>query len=453
MKKDTDSKENNKKKAKKHPYIFRVFFAIFGIILIYIIFSFSRIFNRDYIKYYEVTSGEIVNVDRHTGVIYKDEKVESAKTSGYVNFFVANAERVNKGAFIYTITDDESVFDNVSLDNDDKRIIKQNIKRYVNSISNLYFYNIYTAKNGIDNQINELSIIKQLEKVDFDKEITAKEKGYAKHAGLVSFVIDGYEDKKYNSYDADTYKNLKLDSIHEKKREITSGDKIYKIVTDPTFYIAFDSSYDYDNYKNKNVYVKFVYENIKARAKVSSFIGADGKKHFLLSVSEYPESFIDKRTTDFEIENKKVSGLKIPIKSIISKNCYIIPKNMLEKDFETDENVFFKLGLNGEKIRVTCNVSKEDDDYYYISIDDSLSGLKYGDVLVNRYNDVYSLSEVRKLDGVYNLNKGYAIFKNVDIIDKTNEYAIVKSRSVNGIMLYDHIALDASSVEEGDFIS
>ena len=79
MKKDTDSKENSKKKVKKHSYIFRVFFAIFGIILIYIIFNFSRIFNRDYIKYYEVTSGEIVNVDRHTGVIYKDEKVESVK--------------------------------------------------------------------------------------------------------------------------------------------------------------------------------------------------------------------------------------------------------------------------------------------------------------------------------------------------------------------------------------
>ena len=126
---------------------------------------------------------------------------------------------------------------------------------------------------------------------------------------------------------------------------------------------------------------------------------------------------------------------------------------MFEKDFNTDENILYKLGLNGEKVRVACDISKEDENNYYISINDSLSGVKYGDVLTNRYNDRYSLSEVVKLDGVFNMNKGYAVFKNIEIIDKTNEYAIVKSRVASGISLYDHIALDASKVREWDYIS
>ena len=90
---------------------------------------------------------------------------------------------------------------------------------------------------------------------------------------------------------------------------------------------------------------------------------------------------------------------------------------------------------------------------YYISIDDALSKLRYGEVLVNRYNDTYSLSEVVKLEGVYNVNKGYAVFKNVEVVDRTNEYAIVRSRSLNGIALYDHIALNAVSIKEGDLIA
>ena len=50
------------------------------------------------------------------------------------------------------------------------------------------------------------------------------------------------------------------------------------------------------------------------------------------------------------------------------------------------------------------------------------------------------------------MNKGYAIFKNIDIIDRTNEYAIVKMQTINGISLYDHICLNANDIKEGDLI-
>ena len=43
--------------------------------------------------------------------------------------------------------------------------------------------------------------------------------------------------------------------------------------------------------------------------------------------------------------------------------------------------------------------------------------------------------------------------KNIEIIDQTNEYAIVKKQTLNGISLYDHICLNASEVSEGDLIS
>lgn len=447
-------KDNVEKKKRFKPLlIFRVFFVILIIILIYTATNFVKIFNRKTIKYYEVTSGEIVNVDRHTGIIYRDEHVETSTTDGNISFYVVNGERVNRGAFIYSIGDAENVFEKSTLNNNDKLLIKQNVKKYVNSITDLNFGNIYNVKHNIDNQLDEINIVKQLENSNFENEIDAKTKGYARYAGLVSFIIDGHEDEKYDSYTSDSYKRFDNTIINNKDNVVSSGDPIYKIISDPTFYIVFDSDYNYDNNANKLVNIKFVYEGLNASGRISSFIGSDEKKHFAILVDEYPESFIDKRVVEFEIENKKITGLKIPISSIISKNCYVIPKNMLEKDFETDENIFYKLSYDGKRVRVNCNISKEDDNYYYISIDDSLSSLKYGDVLTNRYNDTYSLSTVRKLDGVYNLNKGYAVFKNVDIIDRTNEYAIIRSRTENGVSLYDHIALTATDVTEGDLIA
>lgn len=440
-------------KKKKGLYIFRVLFAILIVILIYICINFVKIFNKKGISIYEVTSGEIVSVDRHKGLIYREEFIENCNTDGYINFFVANASRVKRGAFIYSIGDEESVFNKFEFNNDDKNLIKQSIKINTNNITNYNFSNVYKTKENIDKQIDEINIVKQLENMDIDKELNAKEKGYARYAGLVSFIIDGYESNDENLFNESLIRDYDNDKLITQKKEVNAGDKVYKIITNPEFSIVFDSDYNYDNYDNDEISLKFLYENISARGRIESFMSVDGKKHFRIKLSMYPERFIDKRVVDFEIENRKINGLKIPIKSIVSKNCFKIPKTMLMKDAETDENIFYKLGLNGERVKVSCNISKEDRDFYYISIDDVLSKLRYGEVLVNRYNDTYSLSEVVKLEGVYNVNKGYAVFKNVEVVDRTNEYAIVKSRSLNGIALYDHIALNAAAIKEGDLIA
>ena len=452
-KEDKATKSEGPIKKKRGLYIFRVLFAIFIIILLYICINFVKIFNKKGISIYEVTGGEIVNVDRHRGLIYREEFTETCNTDGYINFFVANAGRVRRGAFIYSIDDEESVFNKFEFNTDDKNLIKQSIKINTNNITDYNFSYIYRTRENIDKQIDEINIVKQLETMDIEKELNAKEKGYARYAGLVSFFIDGYENSDENSFNESLIRDYDSVKTISQKKEVNAGDKIYKIITNPEFSIVFDSDFNYDNYDNTDVSVKFIYDNITSRGHIESFISNDGKKHFKIKMSMYPERFIDKRVVDFEIENRKINGLKIPIKSIVSKNCFKIPKGMITKDLETDENVFYKLGVNGEKIKVICNISKEDRDFYYISIDDALSQLRYGEVLVNRYNDTYSLSEVVKLEGVYNVNKGYAVFKNVEVVDRTNEYAIVKSQSLNGIALYDHIALNAATIKEGDLIA
>ena len=452
--KEKSVKEEVKVVTKKKPlYIFRVLFVMLVIVLVYIAVNFVKIFNKKTISIYEVSSGEIVNVDKHTGFIFREEKTEICNTNGYINFYVANADRVGRGSFIYSIDDEEKTLNISTLTNDDKRLIRQEIKRNILNLTNDKFYNIYNIKNAIDNRIKEINTVKWLEEIDVEKEIIANEKGYARNAGIISFIIDGYENSNIKEFNDDFLKSYNKNITFNQKKEVLSGDKVYKIITNPTYQIAFDSDYNYDEYKKNFVTVKFVYENLTAIGHVDSFIGNDGKKHYVLNITEFPERFIDKRVVDFEIENKKITGLKIPLKSIVSKNCYMIPKNMLEIDDETNENVFLKLGPNGEKNRITCNISKEDNDYYYVSIDDMLSNLRYGDVLINRYGDTYSLSDIVKLDGVYNVNKGYAVFKNVEVIDRTNEYVIIRDRTGAGISLYDHIALDAEKIKEGDLIA
>ncbi len=64
----------------------------------------------------------------------------------------------------------------------------------------------------------------------------------------------------------------------------------------------------------------------------------------------------------------------------------------------------------------------------------------------------YTISKVAELTGVYNINKGYADFKQIQILNQNDEYSIIKSNTDYGLVTYDYIVLDADSVETDEFI-
>lgn len=87
---------------------------------------------------------------------------------------------------------------------------------------------------------------------------------------------------------------------------------------------------------------------------------------------------------------------------------------------------------------------------YYIDETD----LKAGDVIQKEgSSDQYTLQKTAKLKGVYNINKGYAVFKQIDILSKNEEYSILKTGTSYGLSLYDHIALNGNEISEGELIN
>ena len=95
------------------------------------------------------------------------------------------------------------------------------------------------------------------------------------------------------------------------------------------------------------------------------------------------------------------------------------------------------------------NVYYEDDEVAYL--DPNVFGKN--DVLVKPdSNETYPLKEKKQLRGVYNVNKGYAVFKQIQVLCESDEYYIVEEGSSFGLSNYDHIALDGSSVKENDVV-
>ena len=52
----------------------------------------------------------------------------------------------------------------------------------------------------------------------------------------------------------------------------------------------------------------------------------------------------------------------------------------------------------------------------------------------------------------YNINKGYADFKQINILYNNDEYSIVESNTAYGLNVYDYIVLDATTVSEDELI-
>ena len=80
--------------------------------------------------------------------------------------------------------------------------------------------------------------------------------------------------------------------------------------------------------------------------------------------------------------------------------------------------------------------------------------LQDGDILVKpESTETMTLSEKTILQGVYNINKGYAVFTQVKILCESEEYYIIEEGNKYGLSNYDHIALDGSNIRENDIIS
>ena len=70
------------------------------------------------------------------------------------------------------------------------------------------------------------------------------------------------------------------------------------------------------------------------------------------------------------------------------------------------------------------------DDNYYVDINE----FSEGDYIVRKNSsNKYRIEETASLQGVYNINKGYAVFREVTVIAENEEYCIVADDDTFGL--------------------
>ena len=80
--------------------------------------------------------------------------------------------------------------------------------------------------------------------------------------------------------------------------------------------------------------------------------------------------------------------------------------------------------------------------------------VKKGDtLLLPESSDTMDLLKTESIKGVYNVNKGYAVFKQVQILSESDEYYIIAEGNSYSLSNYDHIALNGDSVRDNQIVS
>ena len=105
----------------------------------------------------------------------------------------------------------------------------------------------------------------------------------------------------------------------------------------------------------------------------------------------------------------------------------------------------------GETVTILEEVTVyyEEDEFVYLDT----NAFKKDQVLrMPDSNDTFMLSETKTLKGVFCINKGYAVFKQIHILCESDAYYIVEEGNAYGLSNYDHIALDSSNISENDVV-
>lgn len=443
--------------------------VIFLLIFVYLVSYVIMYISRDKISMYEVVYGKNAESSNKTysALLLRDEKTYTAGSSGYLNLFVREGEKTAVGETVYTIDESGVVSELLakaensenSLSKEELNELKGKINTYSSSYSNVKFSDVYDFKFDIEASVLEymnLNAISNIDEVLGDNIASSVFRIIqADISGIVSYSIDGYEGKTVDSLLASDFDKSNYSKTYHKSNDlIENGTSIYKVVNSEDWNVIFEiSDQDVEKYASDyRMKIKFMEDGISA---VGDFKikDIDGKKYGVVSLNQYMIRYVSKRFTDIQIIEDEIQGLKIPKTSITQKEFFTIPIDYATNGGNSTDTGFLVEVYDDKGNKSTKFVSPEiynkTQTDYYVSKDI----FKAGDIILKPDStDTFTISNVATLIGVYNINNGYCVFREINIIGETSEYYIVESGTTYGLLVYDHIVLDSSKVSEDQVV-
>lgn len=454
-------------KKYRRPLNINIGMIIFAVVLVYIIISVVLYFRQNIIVPYVVQEGYLTTNQIYTGIALREEETVLADQSGYVNYYAREGERVAVGNLVFSIDETGKLAEYIgqkqtgenALSDKELSKLRDELIDYCYEFSPTNYVTTYDFKNSVQGTITRLAneaFIESIQDINANNEMAALVNlERSDKSGIVEYWTDGYE-----KLTADMISQTYFDQEQYEKKYLLSneliaeGQVIYKLCLSEewSIVIPMEETKALELLEEEYVKVHFLKNRDEIWGRVEVLHNADGtyvELHFTNSMI----TFADERFLEVELIVEETGGLKIPNTSIAQLEFYLIPENYITQSSNTNSYGVLreKLLENGttttEYVETTLYNNK--DGYYYVG----MSALRTGDhIIAPDTQNVYTVSLRGSLIGVFNMNKGYADFRQIEILYQNDEYSIVKSNTKYGLNVYDLIVLDSSSVSEDQFV-
>lgn len=444
-------------KSRSRKWEMNIAVIVFIAIFIYIIGICYNYFTAHNISTYEVRYGSIINDTEYTGLAIREEVVYKAAESGYIQFYYLNGSRVSYDNSLYTIaSSNEDVVEQASViassEDDLTTSTLQSVLSEIQSFNSSYSNNAYGVTYDVTEDLN--AILENIENtikinvLDSLDDSTANFNIYrSDQAGIICYGIDGYEGVTVDNFTSDMLEQSNYTSSTVVTGDsVTSNASIYKLITDESWQILFQiNEIDIDIFEEESkVEIKFVSDGESTTADFE-IMELDGDHYGVISMNKNMIRYSNERFIDIELIFDELEGYKIPKSSVISREFYQVPLDYITRGGDSSSNGVVAQNEDGSVEFIETNVYYQDSDYGYILA----STLPINQtIIMEETSEKLVLDSVIELNGVYNINKGYAEFKCVTILTESAEYYIVDESMSYSISNYDRIALYGDSVEE-----
>ena len=412
--------------------------VIFGVVFIYLLVTVLMYLTSKHISAYEVREGSILKDNAYTGLAIRNEEVVTAEQSGYINYFVSEASKVGAKTKVYSLSPKQLEFnDTVSTDSqeltaEERDSIYLKTQSFSENYNGSSFNEVYSLRDEISSVLESKS--NQSRQAQLDEMVQAGTDGLqvfnAQSDGVILYSTDGYENLTVSDVTADMLSKKNYNSVNIKNNsKVNSGEAIYKLVKDDdwSLVIPLDDKTAKNLADTKSVKVQFTKDQVKERASFQVYSAKNtnlGILTFHTSMVRYAKD----RYLDIELILEDESGLKIPKSSVTKKDFYLVPENYLTQGGNSRDTETGMVYLDPNAFDKNTTLIKPDS------------------------TETYKLKKTKSLQGVYNINKGYAVFKQIHILCESDEYYIVESGNSYGLANYDHIALVGKDVRENDIV-
>ena len=474
------AEKNNKVIRYKNRWHGSVIGFLFLFIFVYLIVQLYFFFTKEKISIFEVQEKALYSTaTNYRGFITRNEQIVAVSRDAYVNYSVREGLKAALGSTIYTTQDISAITDALVKEYSSAQVLsassistlKTKLEKAARHDLDTNFSLAYQDKNDLEVSVFDAYLMVASDALeDFSSEDAYCVK--SDQSGYILFRTDNYDDYTPEEvtlacFDEDAY-SMKVYGNGEQRNK---GDFAYKLVPDDSFSITFPiSETDAARYRNKKyLSIELTSIDVTVNGAFDIHTASDGTTMATVSLNKYGSSYLTERFVDFKIAEDDINGYKIPKSAVLSKDFLVVPEQYVVNSETKGVGVFKEvIQSDGSAQAVFTRVSiyaKQGNSYYIaasgLTADDYLIGASVEksedgttETIQTDATDRHLIAVSAPLSGVYSVNKGYCIFRQVDILSETSDtnYYIINTSTYYGLSAYDRIILNADLVTENQII-